>query len=176
MLRSGLFDHLGALHQVTGLYTPGVVGLTHAESPLRKTWGGGAGELLGGAAGGAGGAELGAAWEPGTRALDVVHIGVLRPAWSSGRKGSVAGMAQTAVSVGSTHLASRHLGWVRFLRCLVGYLDLPKRESGQLRLPTTPPLTFLFMSFLCCPLPSPSRLRTSPERGIRRYPKANPQC
>lgn len=133
-LRSGLFGHLGALHQVTGLYTPGVVGLAHADSPLMKTCGGRAEGLLGGAAGGA---ELRAAWETGTRALDIVHIGVLRPAWSSGRKGSVAGMAQTAVSVGSTHLASRHLDWVRFLRCLVGYLDLPKRESDQLWLLVT---------------------------------------
>lgn len=64
------------------------------------------------------------------RAHDVVHIGVLRPSWSSGRKGNVAGMAQMAVSVGSTHLASRHLGWVGFLRCLVGYLDSIEAPSG----------------------------------------------
>lgn len=63
-----------------------------------------------------GGAEL-RVWEPGTRVLDVVHIGVLSAACSSERNGSVAGIAQAAVSAGPTHLASRHLGWVNFLRC-----------------------------------------------------------
>lgn len=103
---SELSGHLAASGQVARLYTLGVVGLAHADSPHRKSRGSGVVGLLRRVAAAA---DFRAARRAGAlEGRGPGHIRVVGPAWIPGWKGHVVGMVQAAVSAGMAHRASRH--------------------------------------------------------------------
>lgn len=95
-------------------------------------------------------------------ALSLIQKGAFGPAWNSGWKGCVVGMAQAAVSVGMARLVSRHhpggvhkASWLSsdsVWRLVTGYRGLAGTELVQLNwVPCRHPPGFLSRCSLCPP-------------------------